>query len=97
MLNMNSRIACFLLLIFFAVTLCPAQTQDKDQKEIDARRNAFVTAFNKGDVDRANGFQQWSFDLTQFAGQTVTLRFSAHEDNGSLTSFVIDDVELNMR
>jgi bacillopeptidase F (M6 metalloprotease family) len=49
------------------------------------------------DVDRADGFQQWSFDLTQFAGQTVTLRFNAYEDNGSLTSFLIDDVELNMR
>lgn len=49
------------------------------------------------DVDAAAGFQQWSFDLTQFAGQTLTLRFTAHEDNGSLTTFVIDDVELNLR
>lgn len=49
------------------------------------------------DFDAAVGFQQWSLDLTQFAGQTVTLRFTTHEDNGSLTSFVLDDVELNIR
>lgn len=49
------------------------------------------------DFDQADGFQQWSIDLTQLAGQTVTLRFTTNEDNGSLTSFVIDDVELNIR
>jgi hypothetical protein len=35
-----------------------------------------------------------SFDMTAFRGQAVRIFFSAKEDQGSLTSFVIDDVKL---
>ena len=38
------------------------------------------------------GYEQETFDLSAFAGQTVTLRFVAREDSRDATSFVIDDV-----
>jgi hypothetical protein len=35
-----------------------------------------------------------TFSLTDFRGQTIRIDFLAREDNGSVTSFVIDDVTL---
>ena len=40
----------------------------------------------------APGFAQQSVDLTEFKGQTVRIEFEATEDDGSVTSFVVDDV-----
>ena len=40
------------------------------------------------------GYQLKTFDLTQFRGQSIKLCFRAHEDKGSPTSFVLDDVRL---
>lgn len=42
----------------------------------------------------APGFQLKSFDLTPFKGQTLRIYFTGTEDNGSLTSFIIDDVQI---
>ncbi|MEE4583008.1 MULTISPECIES: immune inhibitor A [Streptomyces violaceusniger group] len=36
-----------------------------------------------------------TFDLSAYAGQTVTLRFSGREDSSLQTSFVIDDASLS--
>ncbi|MEU8722501.1 MULTISPECIES: hypothetical protein [Streptomyces] len=36
-----------------------------------------------------------TFDLSAYAGQTVTLRFSGTEDSSPQTSFVIDDASLS--
>ena len=45
-------------------------------------------------VDAAHGYRLKTYDLTPFKGQTVRIYFTAVEDNGSLTSFVIDDVRI---
>ena len=37
-----------------------------------------------------------SFDLSAYAGQTVTLEFTGTEDNQDQTSFVIDDTALTV-
>jgi Zn-dependent metalloprotease len=42
-------------------------------------------------LNRAAGYQQRSFNVGAFAGQTVTVRFSGAEDASLQTSFVIDD------
>ncbi|MFB7663387.1 M4 family metallopeptidase [Kitasatospora sp. NPDC056138] len=42
-------------------------------------------------VDAAAGYQQRTFDLSAYAGQTVTLKFTGTEDSSLQTSFVIDD------
>jgi hypothetical protein len=45
-------------------------------------------------LDAAAGYGQHSFSLTQYIGQTVTLRFTSVEDSSRPTSFVIDDTAL---
>ncbi|MFE5580435.1 protease pro-enzyme activation domain-containing protein [Kitasatospora sp. NPDC056531] len=48
-------------------------------------------------VNAAAGYVQQTVDLTSFAGQTVTLKFTGTEDGSNQTSFVIDDVALNVK
>ncbi|MFF3003890.1 M4 family metallopeptidase [Kitasatospora sp. NPDC057940] len=45
-------------------------------------------------VDAAAGYQQRTFDLSSYAGQTVTLKFTGTEDASLQTSFVIDDTSI---
>ncbi|MCW2944153.1 MAG: hypothetical protein JWR24_870, partial [Actinoallomurus sp.] len=46
-------------------------------------------------VNAASGYTNKTFDVSSFAGQTVTLSFSGTEDSALQTSFVIDDVAIN--
>ncbi|MEZ0066390.1 hypothetical protein ABIA32_002400 [Streptacidiphilus sp. MAP12-20] len=46
-------------------------------------------------LNAANGYTQHSFNLSSYAGQTVTLKFTGSEDSSLQTSFVIDDTALN--
>ncbi|WP_406197322.1 putative Ig domain-containing protein [Kitasatospora sp. NBC_01560] len=45
-------------------------------------------------VDAAAGYQLRTFDLSAYAGQTVTLKFAGTEDSSLQTSFVIDDTSI---
>lgn len=45
-------------------------------------------------LDAAPGYTQRSFDLSAYAGQTVTIRFTGKENSTKQTSFVLDDVSL---
>ncbi|AUY52022.1 M4 family metallopeptidase [Streptomyces sp. CB01881] len=45
-------------------------------------------------VDAAAGYQLRTFDLSSYAGQTVTLKFAGTEDSSLQTSFVIDDTSI---
>ncbi|MFF2746769.1 M4 family metallopeptidase [Kitasatospora sp. NPDC058048] len=45
-------------------------------------------------VDAAAGYQQRTFDLSAYAGQTVTVKFAGTEDASLQTSFVIDDTSV---
>jgi Zn-dependent metalloprotease len=47
-------------------------------------------------LNHASGYSQKSFNVSGFAGQTVTLLFTGHEDISLQTSFVIDDTALNV-
>ena len=42
-------------------------------------------------VNAASGFHLKTFDLSAFRGKTIRIFFQADEDNGSETSFVLDD------
>ena len=42
------------------------------------------------------GYTQHTFDLSGYAGQTVTLKFTGSEDYEKQTSFVIDDTAVNV-
>ncbi|MER5358493.1 M28 family peptidase [Streptomyces sp. NPDC002785] len=47
-------------------------------------------------TDAAGSYVQKTFDVDAFAGQTVTLGFTSSEDAYLQTSFVVDDVTLNV-
>jgi hypothetical protein len=47
-------------------------------------------------VNAANGYTQHTFDLSAYAGQNITLKFTGTEDYTKQTSFVIDDTSLTI-
>ncbi len=48
-------------------------------------------------LNAASGYAQKTFDLSGYIGQTVTLKFTGTEDSSLQTSFVVDDVNLNVQ
>jgi len=48
-------------------------------------------------LNHAAGYQQHSFSLNSFIGQTVVIKFTGTEDTSLQTSFVLDDVALNVQ
>ena len=47
-------------------------------------------------LNHATGYQQQTFDLTSFKGQTIQINFVGTEDSTLQTSFVLDDFALNV-
>ncbi|MFI9719994.1 putative Ig domain-containing protein [Streptomyces sp. NPDC052396] len=47
-------------------------------------------------LDASSGYVQKTVDLSSYAGQKVTLKFTGTEDGNGATSFVIDDTALNV-
>ncbi|WP_441246406.1 M4 family metallopeptidase [Kitasatospora sp. McL0602] len=59
-----------------------------DKLTVTANGTALKTYSN---VDAATGYAQRTFDLSAYAGQSVTIKFNGVEDSSLQTSFVIDD------
>jgi hypothetical protein len=55
-----------------------------------------TTLATYSNLNHASGYTQRSFNVSGFAGQTVTLKFTGVEDSSLQTSFVIDDTALNV-
>ncbi|MFC6593757.1 M1 family aminopeptidase [Kitasatospora paranensis] len=55
-----------------------------------------TTLATYSNADAATGYVQKSFDVSAFAGQTVAISFSGAEDASLQTSFVLDDVALDV-
>jgi Zn-dependent metalloprotease len=47
-------------------------------------------------LDEASGYTRYSYDVSDYAGETVTITFSGKEDNELATSFLIDDTALSL-
>ncbi|MEU5534126.1 putative Ig domain-containing protein [Streptomyces sp. NPDC020362] len=62
-----------------------------DKLTVSAGSTTLATYSN---LNAASGYTQKTFDLSSFAGQTVTLKFSGVEDSSLQTSFVVDDTAL---
>jgi putative Ig domain-containing protein len=54
-----------------------------------------TTLATYSNANAASGYTARTFDVSSFAGQTVTLSFSGTEDSSLQTSFVLDDVTVN--
>ena len=68
-------------------------TTQFDKLTVQANATTLGTFSN---LNAAAGYTQRSFNLAAFAGQSVTLKFSAAEDSMLQTSFVVDDTALNV-
>jgi Zn-dependent metalloprotease len=55
-----------------------------------------TTLATYSNLTTASGYTLRSFNVSSFAGQTVTVSFSGTEDSSLQTSFVIDDTALNL-
>jgi Zn-dependent metalloprotease len=65
-----------------------------DKLTVKAGSTTLATYSN---LNKASGYAQKSFDLSAFAGQTVTISFTGAEDVSLQTSFVIDDTAVTVR
>ncbi|MFE9405787.1 hydrolase [Streptomyces sp. NPDC006530] len=61
---------------------------------VDAGGAVLATPATYSNLNAASGYAQRTVDLSGYAGQTVTLRFTATEGSKLQTSFVIDDTAL---
>jgi hypothetical protein len=64
-----------------------------DQLTVKAGSTTLATYSN---LNKATGYSQKSFNLSSFAGQTVTISFNGAEDFSLQTSFVVDDTALTV-
>ncbi|WP_327307831.1 M1 family aminopeptidase [Streptomyces sp. NBC_01298] len=54
-----------------------------------------TTLATYSNLDKNTGYVQKSFDVSAFAGQTVSLAFTGTEDSSLKTNFVLDDIALD--
>jgi len=54
-----------------------------------------TTVATFSNLNKATGYALHTFNVGSFAGQTVTVKFTATEDSSLQTSFVVDDTALN--
>jgi hypothetical protein len=62
----------------------------------DSTGKVLSTLATFSNLDHATGYKQHTFDLTSFRGQTIQIFFSGVEDFELQTSFVLDDVSLQV-
>ena len=62
---------------------------------LDSSGTVLATLGTYSNLDAAAGYTQHSFDLSAYAGQTITLKFTGTENSSRQTSFVLDDTALN--
>jgi Zn-dependent metalloprotease len=55
-----------------------------------------TTVATYSNLNKSTGYVQKTIDVSSFAGQTVTLKFTGVEDSSLQTSFVIDDTALTL-
>jgi hypothetical protein len=63
---------------------------------VSSSGSVLKTLAGYSNVNAASGYARRSFDLSAYAGQTVTIRFTGTEGTKLQTSFVIDDTALNV-
>ncbi|SBT45914.1 M4 family metallopeptidase [Micromonospora narathiwatensis] len=64
-----------------------------DKLTLQANSTTLATYSN---LNKNTGYAQKSFDLSSFAGTTVTIKFTGAEDSSLQTSFVIDDTAVDL-
>ncbi|TVT30918.1 hypothetical protein FNH05_28745 [Amycolatopsis rhizosphaerae] len=63
---------------------------------LDGSGTVLATLASYSNLDAASGYTQHTFDLSAYAGQSVTLKFTGSEDYTKQTSFVLDDTAVDV-
>jgi hypothetical protein len=63
---------------------------------LNSSGTVLATLATFSNLNHATGYQQHSYNLSAYAGQTITLKFTGTEDVSLQTSFVIDDSAINV-
>jgi serine protease len=77
----------------FSLHIDTAETKPRASDMMTVRVGS-TTLATYSNANHNSGYVAKSFNLASYAGQTVTLTFTATEDSARQTSFVIDDVSL---
>jgi Zn-dependent metalloprotease len=87
---------CTTYTLTFWLHIDTSETTTTTQFDVLTIKMGATTVGTFSNLNHATGYQQRSFNVAAFAGQTLTLLFSGHEDSSLQTSFVIDDTALNV-
>ena len=63
---------------------------------LNASGTVLTTLATYSNLNAISGYAQHSFNLSAYAGQTVTLKFTGAEDSIDQTSFALDDTAINV-
>ncbi|TDO48902.1 Zn-dependent metalloprotease [Kribbella sp. VKM Ac-2571] len=80
----------------FYLHIDSAETTTSTQYDKLTVKAGSTTLATYSNLNKASGYSLKSFNLSSFAGQTVSISFTGTEDSSLQTSFVIDDTGLNL-
>jgi hypothetical protein len=80
----------------FYVHIDSAETTTSTQYDKLTVKAGSTTLATYSNLNKAAGYSLKSFNVSSFAGQTVTISFTGTEDSSLQTSFVIDDTALTL-
>jgi PKD repeat protein len=63
---------------------------------LNSAGTVLANPYTYSNLNHNTGFSQHTFNLSAYAGQTITLKFTGAEDYTKQTSFVIDDTSVNV-
>ena len=91
----RSRAGCGATLSFY-LHIDSAETTTSTAYDKLTVKIGTTTLATYSNLNKAAGYTLRSFNVSAFAGQTVTISFTGTEDSSLQTSFVIDDTALNL-
>lgn len=80
----------------FYLHIDSAETTTSTQYDKLTVKAGSTTLATYSNLNKASGYSLKSFNLSSFAGQTVSISFTGTEDSSLQTSFVVDDTGLNL-
>lgn len=86
---------CSTATLTFWMHIDTAETTSSTQYDKLTAKIGSTTLATYSNLNKNTGYAQKSFDVSAFAGQTVTLAFTGTEDYSLQTSFVLDDIALD--
>ncbi len=63
---------------------------------LDSGGSVLSTLVQYSNVDDSNGYRLKTLDLSRFSGQSVQIKLTCVEDSSRMTSFLVDDVHLDV-